>query len=328
MQSKINYLLVGLFVIILGSALLGAAAWLLFRGENKTYDLYRVYFNESVAGLNPKATVRYRGVQIGEVRSIRLDPKKPDQVDVVLAIERGTPIRRDTIATLSTRGLTGVASVELSGGAQGLPLEKAEDQDLPVIQAGPSLVTRLDDAFSSILTNVDHLSQRLERLLSDDNQTAITETLQHLNTISGTIAGRADSISKTLANLEALSATLASRAERFGRALDQAAKELENTSGLTNQMKATLQDAQSSVQSVRKAADSFQQTSRAFTGLAGAGQEALQRFNQNGMPELNTLLMQATDLLATWQRFAELLEQNPRSLLIGKPQGRPGPGEQ
>ncbi len=328
MQSKVNYVLVGLFVIALSGALLGATFWLMLGGERKTYDSYRVYFKESVAGLNPKATVRYRGVQVGQVASIRLDPNTPDQVDVVLDIERGTPIRRDTIATLSTRGLTGVASVELSGGGQSLPLEKAADQDLPVIQAGPSLVARLDDAFNNILTNINTLSSRLERLLGDDNQTALTQTLQHLSVISGAVAERSDSIRQTLTHVETITGALAKRAERLGRALDQVASELEKTGGLSAQAQATLSEIRAGAQAVRKLADHFSQTSQAFTGLAGDGRQTLQRLNQNAVPELDALLLQANELLATWQRLAGLLEQNPRALLMGKPQGRPGPGEQ
>ena len=327
MQSKVNYTLVGLFVVLLGAALLGSVFWLTLGGDNKTYDRYRVYFQESVAGLNPKATVRYRGVQVGQVASIRLDPNNPDQVDVVLDIERGTPIRRDTIATLSTRGLTGVASVELSGGGQALPLEKAVGQDLPVIQAGPSLVARLDDAFNNILTNINSLSNRLEQLLGDDNQMALTRTLQHLSVITGAVADRADSIRQTLANVETVTGALAKRAERLGQALDKAAGELEKTGGLSAQVQAALHDVQAGVQAVRKAADSLNQTSLAFTGLAGEGQQTLRRLSQNTVPELDALLIQASGLMATWQRLAGMLEQNPRALLIGKPQGRPGPGE-
>ena len=59
MLSKVNYALVGLFVLLLGAALLGVVFWLTVGGEAKTYDQYRVYFQESVAGLNPKATVNY-----------------------------------------------------------------------------------------------------------------------------------------------------------------------------------------------------------------------------------------------------------------------------
>ncbi len=327
MQSKVNYTLVGLFVILLGAALLGIVFWLTLGGDNKIYDRYRVYFQESVAGLNPKATVRYRGVQVGQVESIQLDPTHPDQVDVVLDIERGAPIRRDTIATLSTRGLTGVASVELSGG-QALPLEKEAGQELPVIQAGPSLVARLDDAFNNILTNINNLSSRLERLLGDDNQAAFTQTLQHLNIITGAVADRSDSIRQTLANVETLTGTLSKRAERLGQALDKVAGELEKTEGLSMQVQATLSEVQAGAQAVRKVADRFNQTSLAFSGLAGEGQQALQRLSQNTVPELDALLVQANELMATLQRLAGTLEQNPRALLIGKPQGRPGPGEE
>jgi phospholipid/cholesterol/gamma-HCH transport system substrate-binding protein len=327
-QSKVNYALVGLFVILLGAALLGAAFWLTLGGETQTYDRYRVYFQESVAGLNLKATVRYRGVQVGQVKSIGLDRNNPDQVDVVLDIERGTPIRRDTIATLSTRALTGVAAVELSGGGQSPLLEKEAGQELPVIQAGPSLVARLDDAFNNILTNVNNLSQRLEQLLGDDNQTAITRTLQHLDAITGTVADRADSIRQTLTNVETFTDTLAGRTERLGQALDQLAAGLEKSGDLSAQVQATLSDFRASAQAVRRTADTFNRTSQDLSGLAQDGQHALRRLGQTTVPELNELLAQAGEMVTALQRLAELLEQNPRALLLGKPSGRPGPGEE
>ncbi len=329
MQSKVNYALVGLFVIVLFAALASAVFWLTLGGDNKTYDRYRVYFRESVAGLNPKATVRYRGVQVGQVESIRLDPNNSDQVDVVLDIERGTPIRRDTIATLSKQGLTGVAAVELSGGGgQSPPLEKDVDQELPVIQAGPSLVARLDDAFNNILTNVNSLSSRLERLLNDDNQTAITQTLQHLDKITGALADRADSLRQTLVNVETFTGALAGRAERIGKALDQLAVALEGAGDLNGQLRATLSDFRAGAQAVRKTADTFNQTSRDLSGMAKDGQRELQRLGQTTVPELNELLAQAGEMVTTLRQLAELLEQNPRALLLGKPSGRPGPGEE
>lgn len=327
MQSNVNYALVGLFVIILGSALLSVVFWLTLGEDTKTYDQYRVYFHESVAGLNLKATVRYRGVDVGQVESIRLDPNNPDRVDVVLGIERGTPIRRDTIATLSTRGLTGVASVELSGGGQSLPLEKEPDQDLPVIQAGPSLVTRLDDGFNNLVNNFDALSKRLEHLLNDQNQTALTETLQNLSVITGAVANHSDNLRQTLENVATFTHTLAQRSERIGRALDQLATALESTDELTTQFQATLREVQASAQSVRNAANNITKTSQSFTQLAGEGRQELQRLSQNTVPELDTLLVQANELMIVLQRLAGMLEQNPRALLLGQPRGRPGPGE-
>ncbi len=328
MYSKVNYALVGLFVVGLFAAFLRGLFWLTLGGETKVYDRYRVYFQESVAGLNPKATVRYRGVQIGQVESIRLDPTNPDRVDVVLDIERGTPIRRNTIATLSTRGLTGIAAVELSGGgSQSLPLEKEPEQSLPVIQAGPSLVARLDDAFNNILTNVNTLSNRLERLLGDENQTALTQVLQHLSVITGAVADRSDSLRQTLANVETFTGALAQRSESLGKALDQLTAGLEKSGDLGAQLRATLSDIRAGAQSVRRTADTFNQTSLDLSGIAKDGQRELQRLGQTTVPELNALLMQINDLAAVLQQLAELLEQNPRALLLGKPNGKPGPGE-
>ncbi|PIE83439.1 MAG: hypothetical protein CSA09_00760 [Candidatus Contendobacter odensis] len=347
MQSHVNYALVGLFVTTLGCSLLGVTFWLVLGGKTKEYDQYRVYFNESVAGLNIKATVRYRGVQVGQVASIRLQPDNPDRVDVVLDIEQGTPIYRNTIATLSTRGLTGVATIELSGDGQALPLEKQPDQELPIIQAGPSLVARLDDAFNNILSNIDKLAKRLEQLLNDDNQLAIKEILQHISritgatadrsnslrqtlthveTITGALAHRSDSIRHTLSNVEKFTGVLAQRAEHLGTALDQAIKVLKDSGNTSKQIRVTLNEFRASARSVRQAADHFDKTSLAFTQLAQNSQREIRLIGQNTLPEFNELLMQANELLVILKRVATLLEQNPNILIVGNPDGRPDPG--
>ncbi len=326
-QSKVNYALVGLFVLLLGAALLGVVFWLTLSGENKIYDRYVVYVRESVAGLNPKATVSYRGVQVGRVHSIRLDPNDPDQVEVLLEIERGTPIRRDTIATLVTRGLTGVASVELSGGTQSPPLERENDQVYPVIRAGASLVARLDDAFNNILSNVNSLSHQLEQLLSKENLDSIEGILRNVNVITDAFSQRSTNIRQIVTNVETLTGELAKRAERLGKAVDQLANSLESSGSLSSQVQSALSDFRVAAQSVRKTADTFNQTSKDLSGLATVGQTELQRLGRATEPELSALLLQANDLMTTLQRVFEMLEQNPRALIIGQPSGRPGPGE-
>jgi phospholipid/cholesterol/gamma-HCH transport system substrate-binding protein len=281
-QSQVNYTLVGLFVLLLSAALVATVSWLTLGGESRVYDRYRVYFRESVAGLNLKATVRYRGVQVGQVASIELDHEHPDQVDVVLNIERGTPIRRDTIATLSTRGpdrsrVGGIERRRQPVATAG----KAADQDLPVIQAGPSLVARLDDAFNNILTNVNTLSSRLERLLGDENQAALTRTLQNVSVITGAIADRSDSLRQTLTNVETFTGALAQRADRLGQALDQLTIGLEKSGDLGGQIRATLGDFRAAAQAVRRTADTFNKTSLDLSGLAQGGQRELQQLRTN-----------------------------------------------
>ncbi|NCN89119.1 MAG: MCE family protein, partial [Gallionella sp.] len=160
MEEKVNFTLVGLFVLVLGAALVGGVLWL---GSGKSlrasYDLYQVYTDDSVAGLNINAPVSYRGVEVGHVRRIALAPDNVEQVQLTLAIEHGTPVKTDTLAVLQTQGLTGLAFVDLAGGSRDAPALRAQaGQAYPVIQSGPSLMKRLDLAVTSLLANLNRSS--------------------------------------------------------------------------------------------------------------------------------------------------------------------------
>ena len=139
------------------------------RSYGTSYDIYQTYMQESVAGLNLNASVRYRGVEVGRVQKIALAPGNVEQVQVTLAIESGTPIKSDTVAVLSTQGLTGIAFVDLTGGSRNAPALTAEPgADFPVIRTGPSLMVRLDASLidaAHALKNAARLSEDLPRLV-------------------------------------------------------------------------------------------------------------------------------------------------------------------
>src|SRR4030067_1419905 len=145
MEEKVNFAVVGVFVLVLGTALIGGVLWLSSGGSyGRSYDVYQTYMKESVAGLNLNASVRYRGVEVGHVQQIALAPGNVEQVQLTLAIESGTPIKVDTVAILSTQGLTGIAFVDLTGGSRNSPeLEAESDAPYPGIRSGPSLMVRL-----------------------------------------------------------------------------------------------------------------------------------------------------------------------------------------
>ena len=174
METKVNYAIVGAFVLVLGAALIAGALWLASGGTlQKKYDLYLAILDESVAGLNLNAPVKYNGVDVGKVRDIRLDPANPERVRLVFAIERGTPIKIDTVAVLKTQGLTGIAYVELSGGARdAAPLLAISPEEYPVILTKPSLSARLENVLTSVLAKLDSTSGNINAILSDENQAA------------------------------------------------------------------------------------------------------------------------------------------------------------
>ena len=123
METKVNYAIVGAFVLLLSGAIVAGVLWISSgRTERKDYDTYLAYFTESISGLNEHAPVKYKGVAVGSVREIALDPTDPQRVRLVLAIERGVPIKEDTVAVLSVQGLTGIAFLDLGGGSRESPL--------------------------------------------------------------------------------------------------------------------------------------------------------------------------------------------------------------
>ena len=112
MDDKVNYTLVGAFVLALGAALVAGVLWLAAgTGKREAMDPYAAIITESVAGLNLNAPVKYLGVDVGKVSLIRLDPQNSRQVLLQFRIEPGTPIKSDSEVVLKTQGLTGIAYV-------------------------------------------------------------------------------------------------------------------------------------------------------------------------------------------------------------------------
>ena len=152
MEPKVNYTLVGLFVALLGTALLAGVVWLSRTDYRGVYDRYYTYMTESVSGLSADSAVKYRGVDVGRVKEITLNPENPEEVRIALDLVRGTPVKVDTVAVLETQGLTGISTVNLTGGSRDAPpLAAKPGEKFLVIQSRPSFFFRLDLALSRVL---------------------------------------------------------------------------------------------------------------------------------------------------------------------------------
>ncbi|MFQ5466669.1 MAG: MlaD family protein [Kiloniellaceae bacterium] len=114
METRANYLMVGSFVLVLAAGLVVFVLWLAKVQFDVKFDRYDILYDGSVTGLKVGSPVRYRGVRVGEVIEISLDPARPEQVQVTIEVESETPVRSDTVATLEIEGLTGGLYVLLS----------------------------------------------------------------------------------------------------------------------------------------------------------------------------------------------------------------------
>ena len=308
METKVNFAIVGAFVLLLGTALIGGVLWLSSeKSYGKAFDTYLVYMKESVSGLSPDAPVRYRGVQVGRVRHIALARENVEQVELTLDIERDAPIKVDTVAVLRTQGLTGIAHVELGGGSRDAPALRARPGEKhPVIPAGPSLLVRLEDAVTTLIDSLTRSSEGLNALLDEGNRASLKETLDGLAQVSRTLAARSKAIDEGVAN---------------------AARTMQNAARLTGEMAGLAERVQRSAAAFEQMSNDVKRDAASAAAAVQGARADLGQAARDTVPEARQAIAELRELSASLRRFSDQLERNPAMLVHGKPAAKAGPGE-
>ena len=287
MDTSVNRVAVGAFVLVLTSAGVAALLWIAAgRHTRKTYDTYLAFFSESVAGLNRRAPVKLRGVEIGAVREVAIDAADPGRVRVLLAIERGTPVKEDTYAVLQSQGLTGIASIELGGGSRSAaPLHARPGEAFPTIETHPSALAHLDEAAASVVGDVGRVATSLNEMLDPETRRAFRTMIRNA--------------ARTSAELPPVVARLG----RGAGAVERMGNELAET-GIA--ARAAVQEARGAIRQVGE----------------GAG-----RLDAEVVPDVRRLVADLRDASASLARVTAELERNPSALVAGRAERAPGPGE-
>lgn len=307
MEPRIHYVIVGLFVLLLGIATVGLSLWLAFGNAGYEYRTYTIYMNESVSGLFIDAPVKYRGVQVGHVRELALVPDDPQRVQVTVDIDAGVRIKEDTLATLVVQGVTGIASIELSGGSRESPELKAKvGEPYPVIKPGQSLFTRVDSAVSELIGNLNMVTHDLHALLTPQTQA---------------------NIARIVHNVDALTTTVADRREALGEGIGALAEFSRNSAAASAQLPGLMTRLDAAITSLQNMSDEIAVTTRELRTQVNAGGDSLQTFGGRTLPEVEALLGEMRQLTSSFQRLSDRLEEDPRALLYGPQLEAPGPGE-
>jgi phospholipid/cholesterol/gamma-HCH transport system substrate-binding protein len=180
MENERHYFLVGLFVLGGVLAIFVFTIWLTARDDSK-YQEYRIHFAESVSGLSNGSDVKFRGVKVGNVKSIIIDPKDSRLIEVDILLLKSTPVKADTKANLKLQGITGVVFIELLGGDPSEPnLVNKDNQDqIPEIPAQQSSLNALIDRVPILLDKASASIDRFNKLLSDENLNATSYMLKN-----------------------------------------------------------------------------------------------------------------------------------------------------
>lgn len=307
MSEKTRYALVGVFVVALAFAFTAIVLWLGGGKPGREYDEYLVYMHESVSGLSPDNVVKYVGVDVGRVHEIGLASGGRGPVRLVLQIEKGTPVREDTYATLESQGLTGLAYINLKGGSPDSPLLEARPGErYPEIDSRPSTWGRLDVAVEKLLSNLTDLTARLDVLLNEENQL-------HLG--------------RTLVQLDRLTAAFATRADSIGQSLDDLTATLEKTRAAGDQLPVLVTQLGQAAAALERMARRLGESGETIDRVVEARDRDISRFTGEALPEAAVMIGEMRRAATSLRRFAEQLERDPGILLRGAPPRPPGPGE-
>jgi phospholipid/cholesterol/gamma-HCH transport system substrate-binding protein len=226
METKANYVIVGLFTIIAIVAAFGFVYWTATIGGRGAEAKLRVLIHGSAAGVGPGSLVLFNGVKVGLVNGVHLDVNDPTLAIADTTVDRLTPITKSTKANIAIAGLTGQSNIELRGANVDEPnlldlAEEAGGKQPAEITAEPSAVSNLLETAQDIFTKADKVLSGLQGFVDDVRQ-PLTNTVNNAEKFSQALADNSQGVDEFLASVTKLSSQLAGASDKLESALDAA----------------------------------------------------------------------------------------------------------
>jgi phospholipid/cholesterol/gamma-HCH transport system substrate-binding protein len=306
METKPNYVLVGAFVIVLSAAIVIIVLWLFGYRANESYKTYLILTKYSVNGLSQNSLVKYKGVDVGSVEKIDIDPDNPEIVRIFIKVKSSIPIKTDTVATVSAQGLTGLASIDLTGGTKNAPLlETVDHHEYPIIKSKMSELQKISQALPSVLESANTLIKNMSEVFNKNNRQQISSILSNT-----------DKSSKELSvDLNNLNATL-NRANEAIESIKQAGQSAQVAFLSTNKL----------IESLQKTSKNLAQISISLNQLINENKNQVNYFTHESLYNLNKLIEEVNKTTKATNSIINELQSNPSYILYGRPK-TPAPTE-
>ncbi len=289
METKHNYFLAGVFMILGLVAMSAFGIWLAGNKDDTSYKPFHIFFTDSVNGLSTGGAVKYRGVDVGRIKKVQIDPTNMERIMVTVMIAENTPLKTDTIAVQKSQGITGIGYIDLSGGSKDAPtLQAAAGKMIPEIPSRQSQLDQLVTSLPEMVNKYSALAGRLNKLVSNENVQSFSATLQSLDSIANTLDSNSSSLDKMLKEMTAT--------------IVQVSTATETLNGIT---KATREDAIKSMRETRQALESLN------TLLSRTN-----NFSEYGYQELYRMMLEVKKTSRELQDTSKNLKENPSRLIL------------
>jgi len=305
MERDANYTAVGAFVILVTFMAGLFVYWYSDSSDRRDYQPYEIYFQGSVSGLQQGGPIRYLGVDVGRVRTIRIDKRDAGRVQVIAEIDEAAPISAQTTAQLSLAGVTGLLFIDLRQNTDRRELlPPVPSERYPVINSVPS-------GFDAFLQQLPVLAERASQLLeqaqvifSPENSQALAATIQNLQKTTEGMPDTMKRVDALVAELTGTGAEVRKLAAQLNEAVPSLGPKVYDLVEKLNGIAGNLEKASAGVQL-----------------MIEENREGIAGFTRDGLPELERTLAEARTAAEQFGALASRLQENPSAILY-KPSER------
>ena len=284
METKANYVTVGIITLLLIAAAFGFVYWTARPNQYADSAPLQILIPGSAAGLDRGSAVLFNGVRVGQVERVFIDPNQPGLAIAEAKVDRLTPLTQSTTANIVIAGLSFAANIDLSGGNTAEPnllAQAAEQGTVAQIRANPSSVSNLTDTAQRLMTRADRMLTKLEDVI-DEVGGPVANTARNAETFSKALADNAEGVDDFLESVSSLSESLKGVSGRLDSTLaaaedvlksvdpDKVAGIVDNADGFMKRLNESTGDLDRIMADVSKASAS----------LADLGGKAAQTFDQ------------------------------------------------
>ncbi len=299
MEREANYAAVGAFVLLVVAMAILFVYWYSDSADRRDYTRYEIYFDGSVSGLSRGSPVRYLGVDVGRVVTMRVDRRSSARVQVIADIDADAPVSERTVAQLSLQGVTGLLYIDLIENRGNLTVtEPVPSERYPVIASARSSFDLFVASLPVVVAKANEVLSRVNTVLSDTNIAALTKTLASLEDASRRLPG-------TMQNAEAVVAELRSSAKDFGATM-ATLRALSEKSG---------PDVSEALARMRAASEHLASASAGLDQFIRENQRELRSFARDALPEVERLLQEARSAATEFRDLSRSLREDPGQLV-------------
>jgi phospholipid/cholesterol/gamma-HCH transport system substrate-binding protein len=310
MENRAYAIAVGIFTLVLGIGLVFAYWWI--SGSQQARTAYTVSSQLPVTGLSPEAAVKFRGVDVGKVIDISIDPSSQTTVMINIAVAQNLKLTSEAYAELRRQGLTGLAYIDLNDESVNLTALPAGS----IIPLRPTLVDELMSKGSELTAQLETLLRNSSQFTASANQFLTKIDIQKLN--------------NTIANFEKAS-------EKALPAIDSATNMFNNANKMVSdknqvQLAQTLESMQQTFNAAKPLIDELSLTAKKFHHTTDqfeiSTNQLTNTLGNETLPQLHTLTQNMNRSTIHFNQLIDVLQDNPQSILFGKPVLPAGPGEE